>query len=78
MSATVDEKVDQLRADLGELELKVMTEGPTLASLIRCGTRVTAQARNWGDGDTACTLSAAFLAARALGVVDENKTTEGK
>lgn len=78
MAKTVDEKVDELRETLGDLELKVLTEGPTLASLIRCGTRVTAQARNWGDGDTACTLSAAFLAARTLGIVKENDTTEGK
>lgn len=78
MSATVDEKVEQLKEQLGELELQVLTEGPTLASLIRCGTRVTAQARNWGDGDTACTLSAAFLAARTLGIVEENETTRGK
>lgn len=78
MSATVDEKVNQLKEQLGELELKVLTEGPTLASLIRCGTRVTAQARNWGDGDTACTLSAAFLAARTLGIVEENETTQDK
>lgn len=81
MSATVDEKVTELQKsldELSEIELKVYTEGPTLASLIRCGTRVTAQARNWGDGDNACTLSAAFLAARTLGIVNENETTEGK
>jgi hypothetical protein len=78
MSANVDDKVKELQETLGDLELKVLTEGPTLASLIRCGTRVTAQARDWGNGETACTLSAAFLAARALGVVNENRTTEGK
>lgn len=78
MSKTVDEKVEELAKELKGLDLKVLTEGATLASLIRIGTRVTAKERGWGDGDTACTLSAAFLAARTLGIVEENKTTEGK
>lgn len=78
MSKTVDEKTEELRKELAGLDLKVLTEGATLASLIRLGTRVTAKERNWGNGDTACTLSAAFLAARTLGIVEENETTKGK
>lgn len=78
MSKTIDEKTQELAEELKGLDLKVLTEGATLASLIRLGTRVTAKERGWGNGDTACTLSAAFLAARTLGIVEENKTTEGK
>lgn len=78
MSKTVDEKTQELEKELAGIDLKVLTEGATLSSLIRLGTRVTAKERGWGDGDTACTLSAAFLAARTLGIVEENRTTEGK
>lgn len=78
VKTTVDRKVDQLAEELKGIELDVMTEGLTLSKLIRLGTRVTAKERGWGDGETACTLSAAYLAARALGVVAENKTTEGR
>lgn len=68
MSNKTREQVEeQLRQELGEIELGVVTEGLTLSQLMREGTRVTTQAiGSWGDGiNNACALSAAELAAKA-------------
>lgn len=66
----IDEKAlelgDKLREELGEIELRVTT-GYTLADAIREGSRVSEQAYNWGDGDTACALTAAVISAKARG-----------
>ncbi len=61
----VDEKVDELRGMLEEIELNTMQY--SLADAIREGCLNTTQARNWGDGETACAMSAAVIAARARG-----------
>ena len=65
----VDEKVtelsESLKRDLGEIELNTMEY--SLADAIREGCSVTTQAYNWGDGETACAMSAAVIAARARG-----------
>jgi hypothetical protein len=58
--------------DLETLELlssidEKVTTGYTLADAIREGSTVTGQAYSWGQGETACALSAAYLAARARG-----------
>lgn len=78
MSTKFDEKVVELRkslgldaetmAMLGETEMKVVT-GYTLADAIREGSTVSEQSYNWGDGETACALTAAALAARARGFI---------
>jgi len=70
MTNKIDEKTEELRKELGEIELGVVTQGYTLADAIREGTRVTKQAYNWGDGENACTLSAAYLAAKARKIID--------
>lgn len=66
----IDEKAlelgDKLREELGEIELRVTT-GYTLADAIREGSRVSEQSYNWGDGDTACALTAAVISAKARG-----------
>lgn len=60
-------------AQLREIELRVMT-GYTLADAIREGSQVTKQAVcSWGDTETACTISAAYLAARARGFIPARK-----
>lgn len=64
-----DVKADELKNTLAEIELEVMTEGITLSKLIREGCGVTTKAVGWGEGDIACTLSAAAIAARARGIV---------
>ncbi len=67
MSKTREQVEEELRQELGEIELGVVTEGLTLSQLMREGTRVTEQAiGGWGDGiRTCCALSAAELAAKA-------------
>jgi hypothetical protein len=69
MSTKIDEKVDELRSVLGEIEMNVLTNY-TLADAIREGSTVTTQAYTWGDGDNACALSAAVLAAKARGFME--------
>lgn len=60
---------DDLGTDLGEIEMGVLTEGYTLADAIREGATVSEQAHNWGDEDTACAMTAAYVAAKARGVI---------
>jgi hypothetical protein len=63
----IEEKSDELRRMLGEIEFDVLT-GYTLADAIREGSLVTRQKLgNWGDGETACALTAAAIAARVRG-----------
>lgn len=65
----VNEKADELRAlraELGEIEMEVTTSY-TLADAIREGCQVSEQAYNWGDGATACAMTAAVVAARSRG-----------
>lgn len=64
----VDEKVDELKGMLADIELDVLTSY-TLADAIREGCKATSQANGWGDGETACALTAATLAAKARGFV---------
>jgi len=61
----VDEKVDELRSMLEEIELNTMQY--SLADAIREGCLNTVKAENWGTGETACAMSAAVMAARARG-----------
>lgn len=66
MNITRETKADELKQMLGDIELKVLTEGPTLASLIRAGSLVTDKANGWGAGERACAMSAAAIALTAL------------
>lgn len=66
---TQDEVVEALRADLAGIEEEV-TLGVSVADLIRRGASETVQADGWGSGETACALSAAGLAAKALGFIE--------
>lgn len=66
-----DTQVDQLRRELGEIELEVTT-GYTLADAIREGCTVTEQMiGDFGSGQKACALSAAYIAAQARGYIKE-------
>lgn len=54
---------------LGEIDMRVRT-GYTLADAMREGSTVTEQKiGGWGDGETACALTAATVAAKARGYV---------
>jgi len=66
----VDEKAaeltEQLRAELGAIELTAMEY--TLADAIREGSTVTEHDQSgWGTGATACALTAGLVAAKARG-----------
>ena len=65
----IDEKTEELRKELANIELDVMTQGYTLSDAIREGCKVTDKEEGWGDGNTACTLSAGYLAAKARGLI---------
>lgn len=71
MIKALESKVDELQKELGEIEMEVLTQGYTLADAIREGCLVTDQERGWysADGSRVCALSAAYLAARARGVI---------
>lgn len=68
----IDEKAlelsEQLKRDLGDIELRTMEY--TLADAIREGAGVTSKAVGWGNGETACALTAAVIAAKARGYVE--------
>lgn len=67
----IDEKTReleaQLKAELGAIELRTMEY--TLADAIREGSTVTTQAHDWGDGSSACALTAAVISAKARGYI---------
>lgn len=64
---TIDKHVEALKAELGEIETKVVT-GFTLADAIRMGCKKTDQLHGgFVDGDSVCALSAAYIAAQAVG-----------
>lgn len=68
MKTQVDEKIDELRNELATIEEDVIT-GYTLSDAIREGSKSTKKAAGWGNGDTACTLSAAYMATKARGYI---------
>lgn len=69
MLSIIDQKVEEIKNTLGEIEMNVLTKY-TLADAIREGSAVTEQAYGWGDGERVCALSAAYLAARARGYAE--------
>jgi hypothetical protein len=61
--------VEKLRAELGEIEMDVLTKY-TLSDAIRSGSKVTEQQTGgFGQGVTACALSAARVDASVRGYV---------
>lgn len=71
MKSKIDEKAAELtemRETLGAIELSVIGNY-TLADAIREGCLVSTQEYGWGDGATACAMTAAVVAARSRGYV---------
>lgn len=66
----IENKVDELKAELGEIEMKVLTSY-TLADAMREGCLITKQEiGGWtNEEDTACALSSAVISARARGFI---------
>lgn len=72
MSYSETIKTTEIVNQLAAIEMDVLT-GYTLADAIREGSSVTTQAYSWGQGDTACALSAGYLAALARGYVKKGE-----
>lgn len=64
-----EQKIDELKAELAGIEEEVMMRPLTLADVMREGSKITTQAFNWGNGDTACALHAAAISASARGLI---------
>jgi hypothetical protein len=64
----IDEKVNELKKTIDEIGMSVYT-GYTLADAIREGSTVSKQSYDWGNGETACALTAAVISAAARGYV---------
>jgi hypothetical protein len=69
MTTTTEQIVEQIRADLTQIEEGVILN-TTVADLIRMGAPHTVQANGWGAGEQACALSAAALSAKAMGFIE--------
>lgn len=65
----IDEKAKELQETINEIGMSVLT-GYTLADAIREGSTVSEQEYGWGDGATACALTAAVIGAKSRGYVD--------
>ncbi|AXH68811.1 hypothetical protein SEA_COMRADE_105 [Streptomyces phage Comrade] len=65
----IDEKAEELKKTIDEIGMSVYT-GYTLADAIREGSSVSEKERGWGDGATACALTAAVIGAKSRGYVD--------
>lgn len=59
----------EMKAELANIELNLLTKPYSLADAIRDGGKVTTKSIGWGDGQTACALSAASIAAKAKGLI---------
>lgn len=72
MVNSMEEKIEEMKNNLQGIELKVLTEGYTLADALREGdSLITQSMKGWGDGKTvACALTTAYLTAKARGVID--------
>lgn len=65
----IDEKAKELADSINMIGLDVLTSY-TLADAIRDGSKVSEQERGWGNGLTACALTAAVIGAKSRGYVD--------
>ena len=63
-----NEKVDELKGILDATETaEIKRMNYRLSDAIREGSMVSDQAEGWGDGETACAMHAAVIAAKARG-----------
>lgn len=67
MSTKIEETVETLRSTISDEQLDTMVNRFTLSDAIRLGSTVTDQAYEWGNGETACALTAAALSSKAAG-----------
>ena len=66
-----DEKVDELRGIIEATEVsEIRRLNYRLSDAIREGAGITEKAKGWGDGEQACAMHAAVIAAKARGYMD--------
>ena len=70
MSNTTIEKANELREMLGSIEAEVLSSY-TLADAIREGSKVSEQAKGWGQGAKMCAMHAAVTASIARGYMGQ-------
>ena len=71
MTTKMDQKVDELKGIFEATEIKELNRLQyRLSDAIREGSQVSEQAYGWGDGDTACALHSAVVAAKARGYME--------
>lgn len=73
-----EQKVDELTEKFAEMEKglevdQIKRMNYRLSDAIREGSTVTEQANGWGDGEQACAMHAAVIAARARGFMERDK-----
>lgn len=65
-----EEKIEQLKTELAGIEEEVMMRPLTLADVMRQGSQITVHStEGWGDGESACALHAAAIAAAAHNLI---------
>jgi hypothetical protein len=70
MKTKTDEKVSELKGILDATEVNELDRlNYRLSDAIREGSSVTEKARGWGNGENACALHAAVIAAEARGYI---------
>lgn len=68
MTTKTDEKVEELKGIFEATEISdIKRMNYRLSDAIREGASVTEQTNGWGDGEKACALHAAVIAAQARG-----------
>jgi hypothetical protein len=71
MSTKTDEKVEELKGIIDATEVKELERlNYRLSDAIREGSSVSEQAYGWGNGERACALHAAVIAAKARGYME--------
>ena len=69
-----EEKIDELKGILDATEIKELKRlNYRLSDAIREGSSVTDKANGWGDGNSACTMHAAVIAAAARNFISLGK-----
>jgi hypothetical protein len=72
MTTKTDEKIDELKGILEATEVKELDRlNYRLSDAIREGSTITEKANDWGDGESACALHAAVIAAKARGYLKD-------
>lgn len=65
--------IEKVKEDLDLPDEPEIFDGYTLSQAMREGSKVSGQAYSWGDDEDVCALSAAFMAGRARGYIEDDE-----